>query len=481
MAIVEIEIDGIMVEVIEVEIDMQQRGLPGLSAYELWISQGNTGSIQDFMDYLQQPATDAGIIALQAAQDANDASDRANDSADLADIATDNANNATVNVNQAISDAETATSNAETATDNANNATADAITATNEANTATSNADLASDRANTSADLADTATSEANTATANANQATSDARDAIADAETAITNAETATDNANIQADRAEFEADRLQDAISLSVMSRDEYNQLLSPINPERYIITKPTLLIPSANENQGFAFLGDDLVYPNYIKDGLVLHYDFGGMRNNDVTRGVARDLSGNGNDGELQNFEYGSGSGYSDNGLEFDGVDDYVELDVSPSLDNQELTFEIVCRVESIDRYVSYISARESTRSFMIIHNGTRITIQAVDTSTRVNINYIVQYGEIIKLTIVIKGNEVKVYAGKELIETGDWGYEIMYGDKINIGSDTGSQYFLDGNTYATRIYNRALTPEEIAHNYKIDKHRFNIQEI
>ena len=54
-------------------------------------------------------------------------------------------------------------------------------------------------------------------------------------------------------------------------------------------------------------FVYKGDKLVYPNPIKDGLLLWYDFKGMRNTDVDRGVAKDLSGNGNHGTLQNFNY------------------------------------------------------------------------------------------------------------------------------------------------------------------------------
>ena len=44
-------------------------------------------------------------------------------------------------------------------------------------------------------------------------------------------------------------------------------------------------------------FVYKGDKLVYPNPIKDGLLLWYDFKGMRNTDTNKEVAKDLSGNG----------------------------------------------------------------------------------------------------------------------------------------------------------------------------------------
>lgn len=74
-------------------------------------------------------------------------------------------------------------------------------------------------------------------------------------------------------------------------------------------------------------FIYEGNELVYPNPVKDGLVLWYDFSGRTNADGQRGIAEDLSGNGNHGTLQNFNFTPESGYDKNKLSFDGVDDYV----------------------------------------------------------------------------------------------------------------------------------------------------------
>src|SRR5699024_9708320 len=67
--------------------------------------------------------------------------------------------------------------------------------------------------------------------------------------------------------------------------------------------------------------------------VKDGLVLWYDFKGMKNSDVTKGIAKDLSGNDNDGVLQNFNYTSESGYN-NGLKYDRIDDNLETPLTIS---------------------------------------------------------------------------------------------------------------------------------------------------
>src|SRR5699024_4478635 len=74
-------------------------------------------------------------------------------------------------------------------------------------------------------------------------------------------------------------------------------------------------------------FIYEGNELVYPNPVKDGLVLWYDFSGRKNTDGQRGIAEDLSGNGNHGTLKNFNFTPESGYDKNKLLFDGVDDEV----------------------------------------------------------------------------------------------------------------------------------------------------------
>ena len=89
----------------------------------------------------------------------------------------------------------------------------------------------------------------------------------------------------------------------------------------------------IKLGDKNIPFVYRGNELLYPNPVKDGLLLYYDFKGMKNSDATKDVAKDLSGNRNDGALKNFNYTSGSGYND-GLTLDGIDDFVKIPVLSS---------------------------------------------------------------------------------------------------------------------------------------------------
>ena len=65
--------------------------------------------------------------------------------------------------------------------------------------------------------------------------------------------------------------------------------------------------------------------LVYPEIPTEGLVCYLDARGKTNNDKHKGTLIDLSGNGNHGTLENFNFTEESGYVVGGLQFDGVDD------------------------------------------------------------------------------------------------------------------------------------------------------------
>lgn len=69
------------------------------------------------------------------------------------------------------------------------------------------------------------------------------------------------------------------------------------------------------------------------------------------------VWKDLSGNGNDGELVNFGYTEDSGWVDGGLRFDGVDDYVQLpELNLDLNNFTLQVDNKIRVFNGDKVIT-----------------------------------------------------------------------------------------------------------------------------
>ncbi|MFA5407775.1 MAG: prepilin-type N-terminal cleavage/methylation domain-containing protein, partial [Bacilli bacterium] len=102
--------------------------------------------------------------------------------------------------------------------------------------------------------------------------------------------------------------------------------------------------IIVTNINDNYTYTY--------GYITRGLVLQYD--GKYNTTLNshngnistnKGTWTDLTGNGNDGTLTNFDYTSASGWIENGLKFDGIDDIVNLDV---LALEGYTVEVVAMV-------------------------------------------------------------------------------------------------------------------------------------
>ncbi|WP_203334367.1 LamG domain-containing protein [Planococcus beigongshangi] len=225
---------------------------------------------------------------------------------------------------------------------------------------------------------------------------------------------------------------------------------------------------------------YTGDKIVHPSPVMDGLVLWYDFMGRKNSDAQRTVAEDLSGNGNDGTLMNFAYTEGSGY-ENGLVFDHADDYVQKDViNHGIGADNFTCDILFKVKSFQSTdtsglslvafgnftpLLYIAKNENS---LYIYNGGRILI---------GLNALV----IDKIHHVLVKRESRVMHcyvdGKKTQQTANVPINIVNG-KVSIGQNGNKYDFFNGFVYSAKVYNRALTPEEIAHNYAMEKERWNL---
>ncbi|MFD2829245.1 LamG-like jellyroll fold domain-containing protein [Corticicoccus populi] len=257
-------------------------------------------------------------------------------------------------------------------------------------------------------------------------------------------------------------------------VLYKNEYNQLPS---------------FKLGNNESKFLFKGDKLVSPNYAQsDSLILHYDFTSLNNNSTNRAVASDLSGNGNDGQLHNFNFTEESGYVDGGLKFDGVDDYVNFDeiVFDSLD--EFTVELYISEVPDNNGSSYILG-DGNKSFS---NSTNTSFQIFKSENAKSISfnrkgmrsssggYSVLIDNKLSYSISVKNKEMKFYLdGKHLI----YGNSIITDDEsTSVFNNLGQAYwssssgFTKGVVSGVRIYNKSLSPEEIKYNYEIDKERF-----
>ena len=234
-------------------------------------------------------------------------------------------------------------------------------------------------------------------------------------------------------------------------------------------------------------FIYEGNELVYPNPVKDGLVLWYDFSGRTNTDGQRGIAEDLSGNGNHGTLQNFNFTEESGYVEDGLKFDGVDDRV-LMVSPGEESKaflssEMTivWSGVIRETQAKSGINQILSAGYVNGWALGYHGQvdrlMYTVRDSNASTGYYIRYIDRppFGEFFTFAMTFKNGEVTAYLNgiekNKAVDTGDIIYSTY--PAVEITSS------IHQTTESCKIYNRPLTPEEIAHNYAIEKERFGIE--
>lgn len=225
------------------------------------------------------------------------------------------------------------------------------------------------------------------------------------------------------------------------------------------------------------------------SYIEDGLVLHYD--GINNtgngHSDTATVWKDLSGNNNDGTLRNFNFTTNSEWQENSLEFDGINDAVTI---TQMNYPNVTLEIVVSEKVIPSgEVCYITnaetggysiyrANSSTAKGISIYNagvGYKF-VYLTDNSNLINKKY--------SLGLTYDGNNASVYQSAIKHNTSSVtavGYPVnntVMALGCNPSGANPYSSYLNGNIYSVRIYNRALTDEEMLHNYNIDRARFGI---
>ena len=235
-------------------------------------------------------------------------------------------------------------------------------------------------------------------------------------------------------------------------------------------------------------FIYEGNELVYPNPIKDGLVLWYDFSGRTNADGQRGIAEDLSGNGNHGTLKNFNFTPESGYDKNRLLSDGTDDTVRTTTNETLNIVgDLTVEIIieCKETTNDwRWFVGNSQNASHFTGFSLYQQPR-TPHGLAFGYRGTIlkdgNYTVEEGKKYHLIGTSEGGLLKFYINGQLITSRQAiaESENSFRDLSFMRATYYASPHFKGGMGSTRIYNKALTPEEVQHNYAIEKERFGIE--
>ena len=216
--------------------------------------------------------------------------------------------------------------------------------------------------------------------------------------------------------------------------------------------------------------------------VMDGLVLWYDFSMKDNYSPGRERATDLSGNGNHGTLQNFNYTPESGYDKNKLLFDGVDDRVFTRTAEIYQSEYSTYEAVLDFRRSGQSYQSIFQRYSIWTDGLFFSAGQIRAYLALSSGGVSQMVTVPQGTVFHIvrTVDLSKGIQNIYLNGVLINSrtdlsGTLGERANTSNLLISNKDNP----LSSAVYSLKVYNHPLTPEEIAHNYAIEKERFGIE--
>ena len=223
----------------------------------------------------------------------------------------------------------------------------------------------------------------------------------------------------------------------------------------------------------------------YPAIVTDGLVLNLDAGFTPSYPTTATTWYDVSSGGNNGTLTN-----GPTYSSNGggsIVFDGVDDTVSVPDNAVLDfTVNLTSEVWINL-NLYKDISIVNAKGNgggqitAYNYLFLGSNTSFYFRFSDGITSQNSPFITKsnlpentWGHVVG---VLDTTAIRLYLN---------GVEIGTATTRTINPNpnnsplyiSGPTYSLNGKIAISRIYNRALTPQEILQNYNAQKGRFGL---
>ena len=227
-------------------------------------------------------------------------------------------------------------------------------------------------------------------------------------------------------------------------------------------------------------------------YVSNGLMCLYD--GEYNSEFGKSKKTktwyDLSKNNNNATLKNFDFNKTSGWTGNSLLLDGKNDWVSMQ---KIYNNNMTVEIALKILNekdgkklyvIDNYESGgMGIEKNTSGYML--GAVNVDGSYYTTLSNNKINDNTKYSLTLQYdgsNILYRENDLKynTYAEgriKEPINSTRFALGVNASGE-NYDNMESSEAFNNFEVYSVRIYNRALTDEEISQNYNVDKERFGI---
>lgn len=265
---------------------------------------------------------------------------------------------------------------------------------------------------------------------------------------------------------------------ISIGELIKQGYLSL-NTVNPKNDTpIANDTILITKDfNGLLQYEYIEGNYSNYGYVQDGLILNYDGYRLSEGDTIK----DYSFHHHDGKMYNFNI-----QEQNGIQFDGVDDYIEVLNLSQLDyGQQFTFSFVLHPTDVSNYRGIIGLH-GTRGYhgvTIQFNENNIDAgygTGSNWQTCLLSNASTYLNNTIQLTVAFDiGNKTEIYINGVLLQEAEVVSDLIGQDEVNIGRSLISydRYF-KGTMYDIQIYDRILTQEEISNNFNVAKKRFDI---
>jgi hypothetical protein len=236
------------------------------------------------------------------------------------------------------------------------------------------------------------------------------------------------------------------------------------------------------------------------NIVRDGLVLHLDAGSERSYPKSGTVWKDLSGNGNNGTLTNGPtFDSGNGGS---ITFDGVNDYVLFGGTTryftSYITQQITIETWLYVPSSANWSNGFYGNIIARgNYNGSHGLFRTTInnqisawfrqddniisplivQSTGNMERDKWTHVVGIWKSPGSALYING-QISSENNTSFGDTNASAEDTNWWIGLNSAASGADGNYFNGKQTLTKIYNRALSPQEIQQNFNATKTRFGL---
>ena len=219
-----------------------------------------------------------------------------------------------------------------------------------------------------------------------------------------------------------------------------------------------------------------------PHIVEDGLVLAVDAGSTRSYPGSGTTTTSLV-NSNTGTLTN-----GAGFnSDNGgsFTFDGVNDFISFDTTLTFSSGNLSSFAWVRLNdySSPQNASIGFSPDSGSSGFRIYavsatsfgvwtrTGVGAAVTSISTSNGIPLN------EWVQIAFVLNGTNGKLYKnGTEVVSGTFTQPSALSNAPVWISRYSGGGYYVDGESTACMLYDRALTAAEVLQNYNAQKSRF-----